>query len=129
MLGFDRAHEPGALGSGTVGHGRIWRYLHNEPRYARMQEEAAEVFRELEAATGAEMLKDGGLLYMKPRDHPDLLEFKKYGEHLTAAEINKRWPAFRIPDYIEGVFAKEAGWAPICALAPPSNRSTMPTPQ
>jgi hypothetical protein len=51
------------------------------------------------------MLRGGGLLYMKPVGHPDIKEFKKYGEQLSASEINKRWPALKIPDYIEGVFA------------------------
>lgn len=36
VLGFDKATESGAIGSGTVGYGRIWRYLHNEERYCRM---------------------------------------------------------------------------------------------
>jgi hypothetical protein len=84
VLGFERNLESGTIGSGTVGHGRIWRYMHNEVRYARMQEEAVEIFRELERNTGLEMLKGGGLLYMKPKGHPDIKEFMKYGEHLTA---------------------------------------------
>lgn len=50
-----------------------------------MQEEAAEVFRELEKNTGKEMLHPGGLLYMKPKGHPDIQEFMKYGELLSAA--------------------------------------------
>ena len=74
-----------------------------------MQEEAAEIFRELEQKTGMEMLHGGGLLYMKPVGHPDIKEFVKYGELLSAKEINRLWPAFRIPDYIEGVFTKDAG--------------------
>jgi len=109
VMGFDKSFEPGAIGSGTVGYGRIWRYLHNEKRYADMQTEAAEIFRELEQKTGMEMLHGGGLLYMKPKGHPDIKEFLKYGELMSAAEINKKWPAFRIPEYIEGVFTKEAG--------------------
>jgi glycine/D-amino acid oxidase-like deaminating enzyme len=36
VLGFDKAMESGSIGSGTVGYGRIWRYLHNETRYAQM---------------------------------------------------------------------------------------------
>jgi glycine/D-amino acid oxidase-like deaminating enzyme len=76
-----------------------------------MQAEAVEIFRELEKKTGTEMLHTGGLLYMKPVGHPDIQEFMKYGEKLTAAEINRRWPAFTIPDYIEGVFTVEAGVA------------------
>ena len=74
-----------------------------------MQKEAEEVFRELEVKTGKEILKRGGLLYMKPKGHPDLDQFVKYGELLSAAQINQRWPAFRIPDYIEGVFTEDAG--------------------
>ena len=46
---------------------------------------------------------------MKPVAHPDIKEFMKYGELLSAQEINRRWPAFKIPDYIEGVFTKDAG--------------------
>jgi glycine/D-amino acid oxidase-like deaminating enzyme len=72
VLGFDKAPEPGYIGSGTVGYGRIWRYLHNELRYANMQAEAVEIFRELEKNTGMEMLHGGGLLYMKPKGHPDI---------------------------------------------------------
>ncbi len=48
---------------------------------------------------------------MKPVGHPDIQEFMKYGKRLSAAEINLRWPAFTIPDYIEGVFTVEAGVA------------------
>lgn len=55
------------------------------------------------------MLMGGGLLYMKPIGHPDIKEFVKYGELLSAKQINQRWPALNIPDYIEGVFTKEAG--------------------
>jgi hypothetical protein len=88
VLGLDKEKESGVIGSGTVGYGRIWRYLHNEPRYARMQEEAVEIFRELERKTGNEMLVGGGLLYMKPKGHPDLVEFQKYGELLDASTIN-----------------------------------------
>lgn len=51
-MGFDKAHKPGAMGSGSVGHGRIWRYLHNEERYYRMQRESEEIFREVESKTG-----------------------------------------------------------------------------
>ncbi len=57
------------------------------------------------------MLHGGGLLYMKPKGHPDLIEFQKYGERLNASEINRRWPALTIPDYIEGVFTENAGVA------------------
>lgn len=48
---------------------------------------------------------------MKPTGHKDIDEFLKYKgtEHLTAKQINRRWPAFKIPEYIEGVYTPEAG--------------------
>lgn len=36
VLGFERYANSGALGSGSAGHGRIWRYMHTEKRYADM---------------------------------------------------------------------------------------------
>ena len=36
VLGFDQNHGPGVLGSGSMGNGRIWRYMHSEQRYAQM---------------------------------------------------------------------------------------------
>lgn len=64
VIGFDKAHKPGAIGSGSVGHGRIWRYLHTEERYYQMQRESEEIFREMERSSGKELLHKGGLLYM-----------------------------------------------------------------
>lgn len=51
----------------------------------------------------------GGLLYLKRKGHPDLKEFEKYGQKMTAAEINKRFPGMVVPDYLEGVFGTQAG--------------------
>ncbi|CDW89687.1 n-methyltryptophan oxidase [Stylonychia lemnae] len=109
VIGFDQAHKPGAIGSGSVGYGRIWRYLHAEDRYCQMQKEAEEIFKEVENKTGKEILHGGGLLYMKKKDHPELNELQKYGERLTAAQIRERYPALKVPDYLEGVFTKDAG--------------------
>lgn len=74
-----------------------------------MQKESVEIFREVEKKTGNQILVGGGLLYMKTIGHPDIKEFLKYGELLSADQINQRWPALRIPSYIEGVYAQEAG--------------------
>lgn len=109
VLGFDKNTGPGVLGSGTVGYGRIWRYLHNEVRYYEMQKEAIEIFSEIEKKLGKKILIPNGLLYIKPSGHPDLKEFEKYGQKLSAEEINRRWPAFTLPSYLEGVFTKDAG--------------------
>ena len=78
MLGLEKNHEPGAIGSGSVGHGRIWRYMHSETRYASMQRESIDIFKEVEKKTGNKILLGGGLLYMKPQGHKDIEEFLKY---------------------------------------------------
>ena len=109
VLGFDKAHKPGAIGSGSVGNGRIWRYLHNEERYYRMQLESEDIFREVERKTGQELLHKGGLLYMSKKGHPDFKEFSKFGPIMSAAEINQKFPGIMCPDYLEGVLAPEAG--------------------
>lgn len=109
VLGFDKAHGPGVIGSGSLGHGRIWRYLHTEDRYCEMQKESEEIFKEVASKTGNNVLHPGGLLYLKRQGHPELNVLERYGERLSAAEISRRWPALVIPDYLEGVFTKEAG--------------------
>lgn len=74
-----------------------------------MQEEAVEIWREIERETGKEILTKGGLLYMKKPDSWEFKELMKYGEVMTAAQINEKWPAMRVPPYLNGVFSKEAG--------------------
>lgn len=48
VLGLERYETSGALGSGSAGYGRIWRYMHTEERYAKMMEESVEIFKEIE---------------------------------------------------------------------------------
>lgn len=74
-----------------------------------MQKESEEIFREMERSSGKELLHRGGLLYMQKIGHPDFKEFEKFGNKMTAAEINQRFPGIVCPDYLEGVFAPDAG--------------------
>jgi len=94
------------MGSGSSGHGRIWRYMHSEERYAHMQAEAIEIWRDIEKAAGQPILTEGGLLYIKSPNSPDFEELCKYGERLNAKQIKERWPALQIPDYLEGSYTK-----------------------
>ena len=109
VLGFDKSHIPGAMGSGSVGYGRIWRYLHTEPRYCEMQKEAVEIWREVETKVSKQILTGGGLLYIKKKEHPDFKELEKYGVKLSAKQIREKWPALVIPEYLEGVYTFDAG--------------------
>lgn len=51
VLGLERNHESGVMGSGSTGFGRIWRHMHNEDRYFKMQLEAIELWKEIEKET------------------------------------------------------------------------------
>ena len=84
VLGLERFEQSGAIGTSSVGYGRIWRFMHTEPRYAQMQEESIEIFREIEQKTGQEILNKCGLLYLKKPDTWEFKELAKYGEILTA---------------------------------------------
>lgn len=52
VLGIEKNHASGAMGSGSVGYARIWRFMHSEPRYALMQAEALTMFKTIEQKTG-----------------------------------------------------------------------------
>ena len=74
-----------------------------------MQKEALEIWTEVEKKINQKINHPGGVLYIKKRGHPDLKVFEKYGERISAVEMQKRWPALIIPDYLEGVFCKDGG--------------------
>ena len=48
VIGFERHADTGAIGTASYGLTRIWRTSHNEKRYNDMQEEALEIWREME---------------------------------------------------------------------------------
>ena len=78
-----------------------------------MQEEALEVWREIEQRTGKEILVTTGMLWIL---HPSSQTFKNVsapgqkGEVLSNAEMKKRYPALvAMPDDFVGFLAPKAG--------------------
>ena len=51
VLGLDKSRDSGLIGSGSTGTGRIWRHMHNEDRYYKMQLEAIDIWRQIEKET------------------------------------------------------------------------------
>lgn len=64
VIGFERHADTGSIGTASYGHTRIWRTSHNEKRYNEMQEEALEIWREMEQRTGKTILHNTGLLWV-----------------------------------------------------------------
>ena len=79
--------------------------MHIEKRYFDMQLESEEIIKEIERKSGKEILTPGGLLYVKPIGDKDMDELAKYGIKMSAKEISMKWPALRIPEYLEGVYS------------------------
>ena len=121
VLGIDRFAPPHGEGS-SHGQTRIMRQAYYEhPDYVPLLLECYRLWEELEALSGQQLKVETGLLEVGPRDGivvPGVLAAaRRHGlavEELTAAEIESRWPGFRVPQNqspdISGVFESRAGY-------------------
>ena len=112
VLGFEKHPDSGCLGTASYGLTRIWRTSHDDERYNQMQEEALELWREIEQKSGKEIILTTGMLWVV-RDGSELLEFLRThgaGEKLSRPEMIKRYPALvAMPDDFVGYFHYKAG--------------------
>jgi sarcosine oxidase len=124
VVGLDRYAPPHTHGS-THGETRITRQAIGEGEmYSPFAIRSHELWREIEAATGADLLTlTGGLIISSPATGAavHVAEFlattiaaaRRYGiphEVLDAAEIRRRFPAFRVQDGETGYFEPGAGF-------------------
>ena len=122
VLGIDRFDPPHGEGS-SHGQTRIIRQAYFEHAdYVPLLLESYRLWEELEARTGQQLKIETGLLEVGPRDGvvvPGVLSAaRQHGlvvEELTAAAIESRWPAFRVPNQgsppeLVGVFEPRAGY-------------------
>lgn len=116
VLGIEQFSEGHALGASS-GKTRIIRQAYFEdPAYVPMLRRAYELWRELEHATGEELLRLVGLL-MVGEPHTEVIAGSLLAAHthdlpvesLSAAEIRVRYPMLRVRDSEVGVFEREAG--------------------
>ncbi len=116
VLGIDRFAPPHDRGS-SHGQTRIIRQAYFEHAdYVPLLLESYRLWAELEAATGRRLLRETGLVEVGPADGvvvPGVLQAaRRHGldvEQLSAAEIERRWPALRVPGNLVGVFERRAG--------------------
>jgi sarcosine oxidase len=116
VLGIDRFAPPHDRGS-SHGQTRIIRQAYFEHAdYVPLLLESYRLWADLEAATGRRLLRETGLVEVGPGDGvvvPGVLQAAQlHGldvERLTAAEIERRWPAFRVSREMVGVFERRAG--------------------
>jgi len=117
VLGLDRfpiAHDKGS----SHGQTRLIRLAYFEhPDYVPLLRRAYELWRDLEARTGRQLLVESGLLMAGPRDGAviagALESAATHGlgvEQLTVAEACSRWPVFALPESWAVVHERQAGY-------------------
>jgi sarcosine oxidase len=121
VLGIDRFAPPHGEGS-SHGQTRIIRQAYFEHAdYVPLLLESYRLWEELESLTGQRLKIETGLLEVGPRDGvvvPGVLMAARHHrlavEELAAAEIESRWPGFRLPENqspgLAGVFEPRAGY-------------------
>lgn len=116
VIGFDRFRPPHTLGS-SHGKGRVIRHAYSEgPEYVPLVLRSAELWRELERDSGDSLMRVTGGLNVGPANSDGLAGIQRsaeaYGlavEVLSAADIRRRWPAFRPHSEMIGVYEPGAG--------------------
>ena len=116
VLGLERYDIPHAMGS-SHGVSRIIRLpYYEDPAYVPLLRRAYELWREAEAATGEELLVTTGSIDAGPEDDAlfqgALASARLHGllhEVLTGAEVNERFPGYRLPPELRAVFQPDGG--------------------
>ena len=116
VLGLERFDIPHATGS-SHGVTRIIRLpYYEDPAYVPLLHRAYALWREIEAASGEELLVTTGSIDAGPADGP-LFEgalasarlHRIAHEVLTGAEVNARWPGYSLPGDMRAVFQPDGG--------------------
>ncbi|MDP3774026.1 MAG: N-methyl-L-tryptophan oxidase [Gemmatimonadales bacterium] len=123
VLGLDRYRPPHALGSSHGGSRVIRELAFEHPRYVPMARRGYELWDELAAESGrGDLLIPTGALYLGAPESSIVAGSRASAaahdvpcEELSAAEVCRRWPAFR-PDGMVGLFENRAGvlWPEAC---------------
>ena len=106
---FPLGHDKGSSHGAT----RIFRFAYAGPTYVRLAQAALPMWRELEAASGAEILKITGGVDLGPATRLDATEnaLRSCGaaaERLTARQIRERFPSVD-PGDSDGLFSPDTG--------------------
>jgi sarcosine oxidase len=116
VLGLERFDIPHAMGS-SHGVSRIIRLpYYEDPAYVPLLRRAYELWREAEAATGEELLVVTGSIDASAEDDPlfqgalaSARQADLPHEVLTGAQVNARFPGYRLPPDLRAVFQPQGG--------------------
>ena len=106
--------EPGHAEGSSHGSARIFRLAYHHPDYVRMALHAREAWRELESASGTQLLTVTGGIDIGPRVEAAAAALEAAGvDHawLSADEVSERWPVLEPPSG-RVLFQADAG---VCA--------------
>ena len=111
---FHHVHDQGSHGGET----RVIRHAYAEsPEYVPLVRRADQLWQELEAATGEQVLvRCGGLELAAPgfaHARAARASADAHGlsyEWLAPAEVMSRWPAFRVPDDWDALYSPDSGF-------------------
>ena len=117
VLGLERYDIPHAMGS-SHGFTRIIRLAYYEhPSYVPLLLRAFALWRELEAASGQELLHVTGTVDAAAPDDPvfagSLASCREHGlahEALSSAELSRRYPGYALPANYRALFQPEGGF-------------------
>ena len=117
VLGIERFDIPHAMGS-SHGVTRIIRLpYYEDPRYVPLLRRAYELWREIEAASGATLLITTGSIDAGPEDGElfqgaltSAREHRLEHEVLTGAQVNDRFPAYQLPPAHRAVYQPDGGF-------------------
>ncbi len=111
--------ELGHVRGSSHGESRIIRLSYDHPTYIHLAQSAFRLWTELEADTGQKLVHyTGGLDFSAPYNPAfeacvaNLSALRIRRELLTADEIHRRFPAFRVPDQTIGMYQADAGILP-----------------
>lgn len=119
VLGLEQ-FELGHVRGESQDHSRIIRLSYHTPGYVALAREAYTAWAAVEADLGEKLIIRTGGLDLAPANTSIPLD--PYSEsmaamgvpfdQLDAAEVMRRWPAWRLPDDVRGLYQAEAGIAP-----------------
>jgi monomeric sarcosine oxidase len=122
VAGFDQFTPPHGRGSHS-GATRIYRVAYAEGTgYVPLAQRAGELWDQASGQLGTKLLHRVGMLYMGPPGGSFISKVAESAssnrlpvEILSAAEVERRYPAFEIPEDFVGLFDPQAGWIDVDA--------------
>ena len=117
VVGLDRfpvAHDKGS----SHGQTRIIRLAYFEhPNYVPLLNRSYELWKDLEEKSGNQLYSETGIIQIGPADGEIVAGVRESAqqhgleiENLTASDVTSRYPGFLVPEGMEAVFEKRAGF-------------------